>query len=50
MPESEPSGPSDPAAAATETRNLPVPVPRPSEVARGNGEGWLARALRAIFG
>jgi CBS domain containing-hemolysin-like protein len=50
MPDSEPSGPSEPAASATETRNLPVPVPRPSEVARGDGEGWLARALRMIFG
>ena len=50
MPDSEPSSPSEPAASATEVRNLPVPVPRPSEIARGNGEGWLARALRAIFG
>ena len=50
MPDSEPSSPSEPVASATEIRNLPVPVPRPSEVARGNGEGWLARALRAIFG
>jgi CBS domain containing-hemolysin-like protein len=48
MPDSEPSSSSEP--AASETRNLPVPVPRPSEVARRNGEGWLARMLRAIFG
>ena len=32
------------------TPNLPVPVPRPRDVARENGEGWLTRALRAIFG
>jgi CBS domain containing-hemolysin-like protein len=50
MPESEPSSPPQPAAPATETRNLPVPVLRPSEIARGNGEGWFARALRMIFG
>jgi CBS domain containing-hemolysin-like protein len=31
-------------------RNLPVPVPRPVEVARQGGESWLARALRALFG
>ena len=50
MPDSDPTSPSDPPGPASETRNLPVPVPRPSEVAREGGEGWLARALRAIFG
>ena len=50
MPDSEPPGPSEPAASATETRNLPVPVRRPSEVAREGGEGWFARSLRMIFG
>ncbi|HZP76193.1 MAG TPA: hemolysin family protein [Pseudolabrys sp.] len=34
-----------------EPRNLPVPVPLPSQVARnGNGETWIGRALRALFG
>ena len=27
-----------------------MPVPRPSEVARDNGDSWFARALRAVFG
>jgi CBS domain containing-hemolysin-like protein len=31
-------------------RNLPVPVPRPSEVARENGETWIGRLLRSVFG
>jgi CBS domain containing-hemolysin-like protein len=48
MPDSDPAGTSEPAAGAT--RNLPVPIPRPSEAARANGEGWLVRALRAVFG
>jgi CBS domain containing-hemolysin-like protein len=50
MPDNDPSRASEPATAAGETPNLPVLVPRPSEVARGGGEGWFARALRAIFG
>src|SRR3954470_3215965 len=50
MPDSDPTGPSDPARPMSETRNLPVPMPRPSEVAREGGESWVARALRAIFG
>ena len=50
MPDSDPQGPSDTVPPVSEVRNLPVPIPRPSEVARGNGEGFLARALRAIFG
>jgi CBS domain containing-hemolysin-like protein len=45
-PHSDPPSPSEPSV----TRNLPVLVPRPSEVARGNGESWLGRALRALFG
>src|SRR5882724_600967 len=48
MPDREPSSPSEPAAGATP--NLPMLVPRPSEVAREHGEGWLTRALRALFG
>jgi CBS domain containing-hemolysin-like protein len=48
MPDSDPPSSSD--AAASVTRNLPMPVPRPSQVARENGDSWIARALRAIFG
>jgi CBS domain containing-hemolysin-like protein len=50
MLEPDPPPPSDPAAPAGDSRNLPVPVPRPSKVAREGGESWLARALRALFG
>jgi CBS domain containing-hemolysin-like protein len=50
MPDSDPSSPSDPAGPASETRNLPVPVPRPSVIAREGGDTWMVRALRAIFG
>jgi CBS domain containing-hemolysin-like protein len=50
MAEPDPPGPADPAPLARETRNLPMPVPRPSEVARGSGEGLLTRMLRALFG
>lgn len=42
------SGPGDQPAGST--RNLPVPVPPAKVVARSNGEGWFARALRALFG
>ena len=31
-------------------RNLPVPVPRPSEVARDAGETFFGRLLRTLFG
>src|SRR6478736_1560209 len=48
MPDSEPPSPND--QSGSETRNLPVPLPRPSMVARQGGESWLARALRALFG
>ncbi len=30
-------------------RNLPIPIKRPSEVAR-EGESWLGRIMRAMFG
>ncbi len=30
-------------------RNLPIPVKRPSEVAR-DGESWIGRIMRAMFG
>jgi len=48
MADQDPPSSSD--AAASVTRNLPIPVPRPRQVARENGESWIARALRAIFG
>jgi hemolysin (HlyC) family protein len=50
MADSEPKGPSDPTSAPGEIRNLPVPVPRPDEIKGRNGNGWLARLLRSIFG
>jgi CBS domain containing-hemolysin-like protein len=47
MPDSPPS----PAAnSPSEQRNLPVVVPRPSDVAREGGESWFARVLRTLFG
>jgi CBS domain containing-hemolysin-like protein len=49
MPDSTPRS-SDPPHPTSESRNLPVVIPRPSEVARGGGDGWFARALRAMFG
>src|SRR2546429_7220293 len=50
MPDSAPQAPSAPPPAASVLRNLPVVVPRPSEAARAGGDGWFARAMRAIFG
>lgn len=43
-----PSGSSDPNAGTA--RNLPVPVAPAKVAARSNGDGWFARALRALFG
>src|SRR5687767_8703250 len=43
-----PSGSGDPNTGIT--RNLPVPVPPAKVAAHANGEGWFARALRALFG
>src|SRR5262245_65915640 len=43
MPDPDP--PSDPAAAAAETRNLPVPLPRRP----ARSEGWLAWLVRALL-
>src|SRR5262249_2447625 len=48
MPDSDPSSEGTP--PATETRNLPVPVPRPALSPPDAGEGWFARALRTLFG
>jgi CBS domain containing-hemolysin-like protein len=41
---------SEPAGAGGERTNLPVPVPRPSEVAGDAGTTWFGRALRTLFG
>jgi CBS domain containing-hemolysin-like protein len=41
---------SEPAGAVGERTNLPVPVPRPSEVARDAGTTWFGRMLRTLFG
>jgi hemolysin (HlyC) family protein len=48
MPETDPPSPSEPAAGPTP--NLPVPISRARDSGRANGEGWLTRALRALFG
>jgi CBS domain containing-hemolysin-like protein len=44
MPDSDPANRSN-----DNSRNLPIPVVRPSEVARDN-ESWLGRLMRAVFG
>jgi CBS domain containing-hemolysin-like protein len=45
-------GPSRSGAPDTppESRNLPVPVPPASPVVRENGDSWIGRLLRSIFG
>ncbi len=43
-----PSGPTDPPTGSI--RNLPVPVPPTQIATRSNGDGWFARAMRALFG
>jgi CBS domain containing-hemolysin-like protein len=50
MPDSDASPRSDPTAVAGERTNLPVPVPRPSEVVREGGMAWVARLLRTFLG
>ena len=48
MPDREPpSRPTEPAGAMNPQRNLPVPITRPAD---GNGEGFFARLMRALFG
>src|SRR4029077_4318773 len=50
MPEQDPSVAPEPPAAASETRNLPVPI-SPGALARHERrEGWLVWALRVLFG
>jgi CBS domain containing-hemolysin-like protein len=50
MPDTDPMKPGDSSASDNQARNLPVPVPRPSDVARDNGESWIGRLLRTVFG
>jgi CBS domain containing-hemolysin-like protein len=45
MPEQDPSGLPEPLGPASETRNLPVPIPQYER-----REGWLVWALRVVFG
>jgi CBS domain containing-hemolysin-like protein len=49
---SDPDAPrrNEPTGAVSERTNLPVPVPRPSEVARDAGTSWFGRMLRSLFG
>jgi CBS domain containing-hemolysin-like protein len=50
MPDSDPASHSDPSAAApSEKRNLPVPVPQPPSSDRKPANGWLTRIIRLIF-
>jgi len=49
MPDADQAARSEP-GARTERVNLPVPVPRPSEVPRDNGSTWIGRLLRTVFG
>ena len=50
MPDTDAPSRSDTISGPAERVNLPVPVPRPSAVAREGGESWLHRMLRAVFG
>jgi CBS domain containing-hemolysin-like protein len=50
MSDTDASRRSEPTAAVTERINLPVPVPRPSEIARDPGNNWFGRMLRGVFG
>jgi len=50
MPEQDNSSLPEPLGPASETRNLPVPVPQGDLVRHQGREGWLVWALRVIFG
>lgn len=50
MPDKDPPSPSEPGVSPGGCANLPVPVPRPSEIAREPAESWISRALRSLFG
>jgi CBS domain containing-hemolysin-like protein len=47
MPDGNPDKPGDAAAPATDVRNLPALVPRPSDA---HAESWVVRMMRSIFG
>lgn len=49
MPDNDPSHSADPGRAPYDSRNLPVPVPQPRDVAQ-HSESWIGRALRTLFG
>src|SRR5438105_4372209 len=49
MPDSDAPRRTEPAAPAVERTNLPVPILRPSDMARDAG-GWIGRMLRTILG
>src|SRR5258708_7233426 len=50
MPEQDNSSAPEPPGPASETRNLPVPIPQSDLVRHGRREGWLVWALRVILG
>src|SRR5262245_9913418 len=50
MPDTDAPSRPEPNEPRSEQRNLPVPVPRPSDVARANGESFFGRLIRALFG
>jgi CBS domain containing-hemolysin-like protein len=50
MPDNDAPSRGEPTAVRSEQSNLPVPVPRPSVVARENGTNWIGRLLRTVFG
>jgi CBS domain containing-hemolysin-like protein len=50
MPDSDPQGPTETTSQSSEVRNLPVLVPRPSDVADPGPDGFFTRIFRAIFG
>ena len=49
MPDNDAPRRSEPAGSVTERSNLPVPISRPSEVAR-DATSWVGRILRTMFG
>jgi len=50
MSDSDASRRNEPAGTVGERTNLPVPVPRPSEIMREGGMAWVARLLRTFLG
>jgi hemolysin (HlyC) family protein len=50
MPDTDPPSPNESPPAASDIRNLPVPVPARRAGKSRRGEGFIARALRMMFG